>query len=234
MTPALRLRRSLSGFTLIELLVVIAIIGILSAILFPVFTRARENARRASCMSNLKQIGLGFLQYTQDYDERFPPNIWGRLNTASTYTPSTVPNAYTICDGNTSCSTYSSWIDSIYPYVKSTQVFTCPSQSVTATTRYPSYGYNVSIGWASTASANGGISKAQIVRPAELVMALDLYYRYGIYYAYSGSYVALAANPNNIYWPHLDGGNIAYADGHVKWNKRGNANYNRPNWNPAS
>ena len=68
----------------------------------------------------------------------------------------------------------------------------------------------------------------------ELVMALDLYYRYGIYYAYSGSYVALAANPNNIYWPHLDGGNIAYADGHVKWNKRGNANYNRPNWNPAS
>lgn len=62
-----------NGFTLIELLVVIAIIAILAAILFPVFARARENARRASCQSNLKQIGLGVIQYTQDYDEAMPP-----------------------------------------------------------------------------------------------------------------------------------------------------------------
>src|SRR5690349_4775228 len=61
-----------SGFTLIELLVVIAIIALLAAILFPVFARARENARRASCQSNLKQIGLGIMQYTQDYDDRLP------------------------------------------------------------------------------------------------------------------------------------------------------------------
>lgn len=60
------------GFTLIELLVVIAIIAILAAILFPVFARARENARRSSCMSNMKQIGLGLMQYTQDYDEKLP------------------------------------------------------------------------------------------------------------------------------------------------------------------
>src|SRR5450755_3568353 len=64
------------GFTLIELLVVIAIIAILAAILFPVFARARENAKRASCQSNLKQIGLGFLQYAQDYDETFPLDLW--------------------------------------------------------------------------------------------------------------------------------------------------------------
>jgi len=63
------------AFTLIELLVVIAIIGILAAILFPVFGRARENARRSSCQSNLKQIGLGILQYTQDYDERYPDDL---------------------------------------------------------------------------------------------------------------------------------------------------------------
>jgi len=60
------------AFTLIELLVVIAIISILAAILFPVFARARENARRANCMSNLKQLALGMMMYTQDYDEKFP------------------------------------------------------------------------------------------------------------------------------------------------------------------
>src|SRR4028118_1558188 len=72
------LRRSARrGFSLIELLVVIAIIAILAAILFPVFARARENARRASCMSNLKQIGLGALQYSQDYDEKMVSIYYG-------------------------------------------------------------------------------------------------------------------------------------------------------------
>ena len=108
-------RRTIQAFTLIELLVVIAIIAILAAILFPVFARARENARRASCMSNLKQIGLGMMQYTQDYDETYP------------------------CPGNTSfngesrnddgSSDKASWRQKIYPYVKSTQLFSCPSNT---------------------------------------------------------------------------------------------------------
>src|SRR5471032_2965994 len=67
-----KLYRRSRGFTLIELLVVIAIIAILAAILFPVFARARENARRTACQSNLKQIGLAFMQYVQDYDELQP------------------------------------------------------------------------------------------------------------------------------------------------------------------
>src|SRR5699024_3226078 len=83
--PSMNASRSHKAFTLIELLVVIAIIAILAAILFPVFARARENARRASCMSNLKQIALGYKQYTQDFDEKFPPtHIVVPINSADT------------------------------------------------------------------------------------------------------------------------------------------------------
>jgi prepilin-type N-terminal cleavage/methylation domain-containing protein len=97
------------GFTLIELLVVIAIISLLAAILFPVFGRARENARRASCQSNLKQIGLGLLQYIGDYDDTMPFSFFGSA-------------------GNSDAANYK-WMDAIYPYVKNEQIFTCPSDS---------------------------------------------------------------------------------------------------------
>jgi prepilin-type N-terminal cleavage/methylation domain-containing protein/prepilin-type processing-associated H-X9-DG protein len=95
------------GFTLIELLVVIAIIAILASILFPVFARARENARRSSCLSNLKQLGLGIAQYTQDYDENYPAGFQANSDWVNR-----------------------SWPVTIQPYVKSIQVFACPSDSM--------------------------------------------------------------------------------------------------------
>ena len=93
------------GFTLIELLVVIAIIAILAAILFPVFARARENARKSNCQSNLKQIGLALRSYSQDYDERYP--------------------CYRFFD-NIPEVTYS-WRIALLPYVKNRGIFVCPS-----------------------------------------------------------------------------------------------------------
>lgn len=108
MSRSFRITSRRSAFTLIELLVVIAIIAILAAILFPVFARARENARRSSCQSNLKQIGLGVMQYTQDYDEAYP---FGHNQ------------------GGGASGGYLNWYSGVDPYLKSRQIFTCPSDS---------------------------------------------------------------------------------------------------------
>jgi len=110
--------RMRNAFTLIELLVVIAIIAILAAILFPVFSTAREKARQSSCSSNLKQLGLAITQYEQDYDES-PP------------------------DGNTRTYSVCGWAGEIYPYVKSKQVYICPDD--TSASPSCSYLYNRNI-----------------------------------------------------------------------------------------
>ena len=103
------LRHKRLAFTLIELLVVIAIIAILAAILFPVFAQAREKARQAACLSNLKQVGIGLMMYLQDHDERMVPNY--------TYRP----------DPRNPIGLYW-WQDLIRPYVKNEAVYTCPSR----------------------------------------------------------------------------------------------------------
>ena len=98
------------GFTLIELLVVIAIIAILAAILFPVFARVREQARKTSCISNLKQIGTAHMMYAQDADERICPAQNGQIGTTTAY----------------------GWGDLVFPYIKNVQVFNCPSNTLKA------------------------------------------------------------------------------------------------------
>jgi prepilin-type N-terminal cleavage/methylation domain-containing protein/prepilin-type processing-associated H-X9-DG protein len=149
------------GFTLIELLVVIAIIALLAAILFPVFARARENARKSSCSNNLKQIGVGMLQYQQDYDE------------------TTVPGIIDVPGGLVG------WIQIIQPYVKSTQSFQCPSDSYRGTENgalmatppapyvpefHSSYALNFDT---ITPNERSGVAIADVQKPAGVVWAAD-------------------------------------------------------------
>jgi len=117
------LRKSTAGFTLIELLVVIAIISVLAAILFPVFAKVREKARQISCASNMKQLGLAFVQYSDDYDGSYPVGPGHRGG---------------------------GWAGAIYPYVKSVGVYNCPDDPTGPDPNFPtrvpvSYGYNLDI-----------------------------------------------------------------------------------------
>jgi prepilin-type N-terminal cleavage/methylation domain-containing protein/prepilin-type processing-associated H-X9-DG protein len=177
------------GFTLIELLVVIAIIAILAAILFPVFARARENARRASCMSNEKQIGIAVMQYLQDYDERYMHQDEG----ASYY-----------------------WFDPLQPYIRSEQVFRCPSDSENprmARSDYVINGFFVH----STASSQFDNIAQQIMTAERANGVGDIdYHPWGA----SG----LNTAPDSAEFDghidkarHFDGANYLFGDGHVKW-----------------
>ena len=211
-----------NAFTLIELLVVIAIIAILAAILFPAFARARENARRASCQSNLKQIALGIKQYTQDYDEKYPLSVSHTNNVGGWDTPD------------------QGWPQLIQPYVKSTQLLQCPSETTAPNASpyaagYTDYWYNNELAPVVTDGEeiflpSSGISDAALSYPTLTVMNGDgvgsqaAYVCSGLACSDDGSAVYGSLNPGlavtgggEFAQRHLEGMNFSFADGHVKW-----------------
>ena len=181
-----------SAFTLIEMLVVIAIIALLAAILFPVFATAREKGRSASCTSNLKQLGLGMLQYAQDYDEILP---WDY----SYY-------------GTPTDAHY--WAEVIYPYVRDNDVYICPSTQGLGGFNALSYStvyYDSSYGLNYNAFQVGiGLPLSAIPKGDALIMLCDAT-------APSGQSAAQVTYYTNFAPRHLNGSNFAFCDGHAKW-----------------
>ena len=216
-----------NAFTLIELLVVIAIIAILAAILFPVFAKAREKARQTSCASNLKQLGLAFSQYEQDYDELMP-------------------------SGNNTTWGVFGWSSQLYSYVKSTAVYQCPDDTIPTAPPYPyavSYAYNYNI-----ADRNHGfpghLSIVKLTSPVKTIMLCEVSgmtaditnttssvspVTTGLatnntigpsnLQAFDTAFVGvgdfqtgpIGGRPSDNTGRHTDGANYLLADGHVKW-----------------
>jgi len=209
------------GFTLIELLVVIAIIAILAAILFPVFARAREQARKASCESNLKQISTAILMYSEDFDENYPSVVFANY-----------PN------GLWGSSTWNSWGWSYLwpmwePYIKNYQVYTCPSapggfnmagpsnNRVSMCYAYSEYLYDHGRGWSKLAALAGsphGVAGVAILADSRFPGIFNDWDGGGTGNgtAYPQSYLARAMLANGSS-PRHDGSNFAFADGHVKF-----------------
>ena len=178
------------GFTLIELLVVIAIIAILAAILFPVFARAREKARQASCLSNTKQLVLGILMYAEDYSECLPMS-------RSYSTP-----------GNTS---QVGWVTIVEPYLKNTQIRQCPSA------RGVSVNYGCSCHSSYSAMLrNAGRAIGDIYYPSEMyvIMCGLTNYTHPPENCWPG---VCGCTAWNLTFRHNDGTNVGFCDGHAKW-----------------
>ncbi|HEX8834079.1 MAG TPA: prepilin-type N-terminal cleavage/methylation domain-containing protein, partial [Abditibacteriaceae bacterium] len=213
----------------IELLVVVAVIGILASLLFPVFSQARERARRTACLSNMKQIGLAVQMYVQDYDGRVP-----------------------ICNDNstpTVTDDFGYWWVTLFKYTKNDQVFVCPSwqktelpsdlyawekpvpedQPIKRLNIVGTYVWNETMDGAPEAKLAGTSSDGTAYGPSQIVAVAE---------GFNGSHIwkpehvtPLTGNTERRLRDfHNEGMNLAYADGHVKWIK--NTQMKRRLWAP--
>ena len=216
-------RRTSRGFTLIELLVVIAIIAILAAILFPVFAQAREKARAAACLSNVKQLGLALQMYAQDYDETLPNHAADTQKFLDAKAPA-------------------NWAKALSPYTKTTQIFSCPSAPLdpwdakNAPPPYNSYQGN------GVLLSMQGTALARIPNPSDIIFCQENFFNWPTIWNRPAQ---VKLNPPGFQWWHLvdcrpigagpptimpgcveqynsrhfEGGNLVFADGHAKFQK---------------
>jgi prepilin-type processing-associated H-X9-DG protein/prepilin-type N-terminal cleavage/methylation domain-containing protein len=225
-TPRCRHSKSTSGFTVVEMLIVIAIMGLLAALLFPVFARAREAARGTACISNLKQLGQAFQQYSTDNGRRYPlaaPFLaWGN---GGHWVSGTTGSGGELADLGSGA-----YIDgrtanvengAIYSYVKSTGVYVCPSNQDGKKKRL-SYSMNCAL---------SAISDVRIRQPSDIVLLIDEEKANdGYFFAVddgpvgnttggpSGSMVSGASTNSTdaLTTIHNGGGNLLFCDGHAK------------------
>jgi prepilin-type N-terminal cleavage/methylation domain-containing protein/prepilin-type processing-associated H-X9-DG protein len=235
------------GFTLIELLVVIAVIAILAAILFPVFAQAREKARQAMCISNVNQIARAWVMYVQDYDETMPVVLTYTYRDVRPEGPivavwHTLLEPYVQRLGKQRGTNWNTDLQET-----SSKVYECPSAKKTypngtpsPQSQYNSYGYNANIGLTNRDATEGPFALAALDRPAETVAFGDSTELHGYnlharlfcftdnpvgsgrrrpttYKTDDGTGYLPRASPSDR---HMEGANMAFCDGHVKWYRR--------------